>query len=330
MQIATPWVHAELVATQDLSPTIRLFEFTPREGQVAAYEPGSHINIAVEVNGRADVRSYSLVGLPDRRSYRIAVKKVDPSRGGSVALHELLPGTTVKITPPRNHFPLQFDAGRYLLVAGGIGVTPMLGMAQALVQRGADVRMLYAARNRSELVFIRELETLLGDRLQVFVSEEGRRLDIPAVLATLPPRSSGETDVYFCGPARLLSDLRAAWEAGGRSPTALRFETFGSGGLQVAESFWVKVPRLGLEITVPQSQSMLDALEAAGVEVMSECRRGECGLCAVDVVAVEGALDHRDVFLSETQKRENNRVCACVSRAVHGGVVIDTSWRPEQ
>lgn len=326
MQIATPWIQAELTATQDLSPTIRLFEFVPREGGAMAYEPGSHINIAVEVNGRADVRSYSLVGLPDRRCYRIAVKKVDPSRGGSVALHDLRPGATVRITPPRNHFPLQFDAGRYLLVAGGIGITPMLGMAQALLQRGADVRMLYAARSRRELVFIHELEALLGDRLQVFVSEEGRRLDMPAVLATLP----AETDVYFCGPARLLSDLRAAWETVGRSPTALRFETFGSGGLQAAESFWVKVPRLGLEITVPQSQSMLDALEAAGVEVMSECRRGECGLCAVDVVAVEGELDHRDVFLSETQKRENNRVCACVSRAVHGGVVIDTSWRPEQ
>lgn len=326
MQIATPWIQADLVATRDLSPTIRLFEIAPRDGQAAVYEPGSHINIAVEVNGRADVRSYSLVGLPDRRCYRIAVKKVEQSRGGSAALHKQLSGATVRITPPCNHFSLQFDAGRYLLVAGGIGITPMLGMAQALLQRGADVRMLYAARSRQELVFIRELETLLGDRLQVFVSDEGRRLDMPAALAALP----ADTDVYFCGPARLLSELRTAWTASGRSPTALRFETFGSGGLQAAESFWVKVPRLGLEITVPQSQSMLDALEAAGVEVMSECRRGECGLCAVDVVAVEGALDHRDVFLSETQKRENNRVCACVSRAVHGGVVIDTSWRPEQ
>lgn len=326
MQIATPWIQADLIAMQDLSPTIRLFEFTPREGQVAAYEPGSHINIAVEVNGRPDVRSYSLVGLPNRRGYRIAVKKVDPSRGGSAALHELLPGAAVKITPPRNHFPLQFDSGRYLLIAGGIGITPLVGMAQALVQRGADVRMLYAARSRHELVFIHELEALLGDRLQVFVSDEGRRLDLTAVLAALP----ADTDVYFCGPARLLSELRAVWTESGRPQTSLRFETFGSGGLQASESFWVKVPRLGLEITVPQSQSMLDALEAAGVEVMSECRRGECGLCAVDVMAVEGTLDHRDVFLSETQKRENHRVCACVSRAVHGGVVIDTSWRPEQ
>lgn len=328
MQIATPWIHAELTATQDLSPTIRQFEIAPRDGQVAVYEPGSHINIAVEVNGRPDVRSYSLVGLPDqvRRCYRIAVKKVDPSRGGSAALHDLLPGATVRITPPRNHFPLQFDAGHYLLVAGGIGVTPMIGMAQALMQRGADVRMLYAARNRRELVFIRELAALLGDRLQVFVSEEGARLDLSAALATLP----AGTDVYFCGPARLLADLRAVWDASGRPQTGLRFETFGSGGLQAAESFWVKVPRLGLEITVSQGQSMLDALEAAGVEVMSECRRGECGLCAVDVVKVEGALDHRDVFLSETQKRENNRVCACVSRAVQGGVIIDTAWRAEQ
>jgi len=328
MQIATPWIEAELVATRDLSPTIRQFEIAPRDGQIMAYAPGSHITIAVTVNGRQDVRSYSLVGLPDqaRRSYRIAVKKVEPSRGGSAALHDLLPGATVRITAPRNHFPLQHDAPGYLLIAGGIGITPLVGMAQALVRRGADVRMLYAARSRRELVFIHELQALLGDRLQVFVSDEGQRLDLSAALADMP----ADTDVYFCGPARLLSTLRESWAALGRPQTALRFETFGSGGLRTAESFWVKVPRLGLEITVPQSQSMLDALEAAGVEVMSECRRGECGLCAVDVVAVDGALDHRDVFLSEAQKRENTRVCACVSRAVHGGVVIDTAWRAEQ
>jgi len=92
----------------------------------------------------------------------------------------------------------------------------------------------------------------------------------------------------------------------------------------------VRVPRLGVEVAVPAGCSMLDALDAAGVDIMSECRRGECGLCAVDVVALEGEIDHRDVFLSEHQKRENNRICACVSRAVRGGVVIDTSWRAGQ
>jgi ferredoxin-NADP reductase len=325
MHIASPWINAELSAIRDLGPDIRLFEIAPEDG-IVTYEPGAHINIAVEVNGRQDIRSYSLIGLPDRQGYRIAVKKVSPSRGGSAALHNLLPGAALKITAPRNHFPLQFGAASYLLIAGGIGITPLVGMAQSLVRQGADVRMLYAVRSRNEAAFAGELQALLGDRLQMYVSDEGSRLDLEAALRALPP----DTDIYFCGPARMLAGLRTAMAAVGVQPAALRFETFGSGGLQANEEFWVKVPRLGLELAVPEGQSMLDALEAAGIEVMSECRRGECGLCTVDVLSVEGALDHRDVFLSEHQKQQNQRICACVSRAVQGGVIIDTAWRAEQ
>lgn len=319
------WMDAELVATRDYGPDIRLFEIAPA-GRVTAYEPGSHINIAVDIAGQADVRSYSLVGLPRRGVYRIAVRHVQPSRGGSAWLHNLLPGARLRITSPRNHFPLQHGASSYLLIAGGIGITPLLGMAQALQQCGADVRLLYAARRRRDMALTAEIESALGDRASFFISEDGNRLDLQAALSSLP----ADGDVYFCGPARMLRGLQEAMAALGRPQASLRFETFGSGGLKPEESFWVRIPRLGVEVTVPPGRSMLDALDAAGVEVMSECRRGECGLCAVDVMALEGEIDHRDVFLSDHQKRENNRICACVSRAVHGGLVIDTAWRADQ
>lgn len=319
------WIDAELVVTRDFGPDIRLFEFAPAGGTVP-YEPGSHINVAVDIAGQPNVRCYSLVGLPRRGTYRIAVKHVQPSRGGSAWLHNLLPGARLRITTPRNHFPLQHGAPAYLLIAGGIGITPLLGMAQALRQRGADQRLLYAARRRSDLVLADEIEAALGERAAFFISEEGNRLDLQAALKDFPP----DGDIYFCGPARMLQGLRAAMAALGRSQTGLRFETFGSGGLKPEEAFWVRIPRLGVEVIVPPGRTMLDALETAGVEVMSECRRGECGLCTVDVMVLEGEIDHRDVFLSEHQKRENTRLCACVSRAVQGGVVIDTSWRPGQ
>lgn len=319
------WMDAELVATRDYGRDIRLFEIAPAEG-VTAYEPGSHINIAVDIDGRQDVRSYSLVGLARRGIYRIAVKHVQPSRGGSAWLHTLLPGARLRITSPRNHFPLQHGAPGYLMIAGGIGITPLLGMAQALQQRGADVRLLYAVRRCQDLALAAEIEMALGERATFFISEDGNRLDLQAALSGFP----ADGDIYFCGPARMLQGLREAMTALGRLQGSLRFETFGSGGLKPEESFWVRVPRLGVEVTVPPGRSMLDALEAAGVEVMSECRRGECGLCAVDVMALEGEIDHRDVFLSDHQKRENGRICACVSRAVQGGVVIDTSWRAGQ
>jgi ferredoxin-NADP reductase len=319
------WMDAELVSTRDFGPDIRMFEIAPKHG-VVPYEPGSHINLAVDIGGRRDVRSYSLVGLPRRNVYRIAVKRVAPSRGGSVWLHNLLPGARLQVTSPRNHFPLQHGASRYLLIAGGIGITPLLGMAQVLKQRGADFHLLYAARSQREIACGQELKETLSDRVSLFVSEEGNRLDLQQVLADFP----ADGDIYFCGPARLLNALRETMTALNRPLTNLRFETFGSGGLQPNEPFWVRVPRLGVEVAVPEGQSMLDALEAAGVEVMAECRRGECGLCAVDVMALEGDIDNRDVFLSEHQKRENTRICACVSRAVHGGIVIDTAWRADQ
>lgn len=319
------WIDAELVATRDHGPDIRLFEIAPAGG-VVAYEPGSHINIAVGIAGQQDLRSYSLVGLPRRGVYRIAVKHVQPSRGGSAWLHTLLPGAKLRITAPRNHFPLQHGASRYLLIAGGIGITPLLGMAQALTQRGADMRLLYAVQRRRDLALRSEIEAALGGRASFFISEDGNRLDLQAALRDFP----ADGDIYFCGPARMLQGLRDAMAALGRPQSSLRFETFGSGGLKPEEAFWVRIPRLGVEVTVPPGRSMLDALDAAGVEVMSECRRGECGLCMVDVVGLQGEIDHRDVFLSDHQKRENTRLCACVSRAVQGGVVIDTSWRPEQ
>jgi vanillate O-demethylase ferredoxin subunit len=319
------WLDAELVGTREIARDIRLFDLAPAGGTVG-YEPGSHINIAVDIGGRRDLRSYSLVGQPRRDVYRIAVKRVTPSRGGSLWLHNLRPGARLQITAPHNHFPLQFGAPRYLLIAGGIGITPLLGMAQALAQRGADFRLLYAAHSRQDVALLPELQAALGDRLALFVSEEGNRLDLQREISALPAGG----DIYFCGPARLLGALRDTMTALDRPLASLRFETFGSSGLQPNQSFWVKVPRLGIEVAVPEGQSMLDALETAGVEVMAECRRGECGLCAVDVMALEGEIDHRDVFLSEHQKRENSRICACVSRAVHGGIVIDTAWRAEQ
>ncbi|WP_300297526.1 PDR/VanB family oxidoreductase [Ferrovibrio sp.] len=325
MQNDPVWTEATLTATRDLTPDIRLLEIAPVGGALA-WDPGSHIDLAVDLNGRLDRRSYSLVGTADPAVYRIAVKRVAASRGGSSWLHGLLPGQRLQVSAPRNRFPLQHGAASYLLIAGGIGITPLLGMAEALLQRGADFRLLYAVRSRRDLAFADMLTTRLGDRLGLFVSDEANRMDLMREVAVLPAHA----DIYFCGPSRMLAGLQDVLAQLDRSSSSLRFETFGSGGLQPNEPFWVKVPRLGIEIAVPENSTMLDALEAAGVEVMSECRRGECGLCAVDVVAVEGGIDHRDVFLSEQQKRENHRLCACVSRAVHGGLVIDTAWRADQ
>jgi dimethylamine monooxygenase subunit B len=158
----------------------------------------------------------------------------------------------------------------------------------------------------------------------VHASDECARLDLEATFRALPD----DAIAIMCGPMRMLEAARRAWNEAGRAPADLRYETFGSSGLKPTAEFRVRLKGSDTELVVPQNSSMLDALNAAGCEVISDCQRGECGVCAVDVVAVEGEIDHRDVFFSDQQKQDNRKICPCVSRAI-GVVTIDTLYRPE-
>lgn len=315
-----PWTEARVAAIRDVTPTIR--EFTLGMEDIRACPPGSHLRVRVDLGDRQDHRSYSVVET-DGAVLRIAVKLQPESRGGSAFMWGLTVGDTLAVDAPRCDFPLTYGAPHYLLLAGGVGITPMVAMARQLAARGAALRMVYAARSSEEFAYRRELEDLLGERLALYPSDGETALDLAAEIDRLP--SDGE--LYMCGPLGLMEAVRQAWEAAGRPRAKLRYETFGSSGSHRAEAFTVKVPRLGAEVVVRENESMLDALEAAGVEVVFECRRGECGLCAVDIVEAEGVVDHRDVFLSARQHRENRQMCACVSRVAGGCVTIDPAWR---
>ena len=194
----------------------------------------------------------------------------------------------------------------------------------ALAERGADVRLAYAVRRREEAPFAAELAAALGDRLEMYASAEGARFNADAFFAGHGPG----TLAAVCGPLSLMNEARRAWAAAGGVASDLRFETFGSSGGRASEPFRVRFPWRGetREIAVPETKSMLDALAEAGVDVAYDCLRGECGLCALDVTGVSGEIDHRDVFLSERQKRENTKICACVSRA-SGCIAVDSAFR---
>ena len=167
------------------------------------------------------------------------------------------------------------------------------------------------------------MQDRIGDRLQTFVSEEGMRVDLEAEIAHLD--IGGE--FYVCGPIRMLEAAKRAWAQSGRPLAQLRFETFGSGGRFAAEPFKVRIPRLGLEVDVAINQTMLEALEAAGTDMIFDCLRGECGLCALPIIETDGIVDHRDVFLSEDEKAANGKLCTCVSRVIGGSITIDTADR---
>ncbi|WP_029010558.1 PDR/VanB family oxidoreductase [Azospirillum halopraeferens] len=322
MALAMDWQDAQLRSTTDLTPDIRLFEIVPMGGFVPP-APGCHITVGVLVDGRPDLRSYSVVGPCTDDVYRIAVKRMDPGRGGSAYLWGLEPGARLRIAGPRNLFELSRGRPGYLLVAGGIGITPIYGMALALADAGADLRLLYGARTAADLAFADTLRERLGDRLETVAEADGRVIDLDGAIAALP--EGGE--MYVCGPIGLLDEARRRWTAAGRPAGGLRFETFGNTGRYPAETFTVRIPRLNREITVPRNRTLLEALEESGIDMIFNCRRGECGLCAVTVLETEGEIDHRDVFFSDRQKAENRRMCTCVSRAVRGGITIDTADR---
>ncbi|TPQ27755.1 oxidoreductase [Bradyrhizobium guangdongense] len=324
MRFIETWTPATLIATRDLSPSIREFLVRPDDFNGAAYPVGSHINIAVTINGQPETRSYSLVGEVDARGLRIAVRRAEDSRGGSRYMWQLAPGARLEITQPSSLVSVDWTRSHYCLIAGGIGITPIVGAAQALARRGADVTLHYSVRSRGDAAYLDELTALLGDRLVVHASDEGRRLDLDALFASLPK----ETLALFCGPMRMLDAARHAWIGAGHPLADMRYETFGSSGSLPTETFKVRLKGTDLEFEIPRERSMLDVLNAAGHEVMYDCKRGECGLCAIDVVAVDGEIDHRDVFFSDHQKHENTKICACVSRA-RGTITVDTLRRAD-
>jgi vanillate O-demethylase ferredoxin subunit len=316
------WRSARLRSVRDLTPDIRLFEIEP-SGDFVEPTPGSHINVTVQIRGRPDIRSYSVVGPCSDGVYRIAVKLLGETRGGSAYMWGLSPGANLTISTPGNHFPLSLGRPDYILLAGGIGITPIFTMGLALAQTKANFRLLYSARRRQDLALADELRERLGKRLELFTEEEGVRVDLSGEIARLAP--GGE--LYVCGPIGMLEAAKHAWQSSGRPVDQLRFETFGNSGRFASQAFKVRIPRLNMVVDVPQNQTMLEALEAAGVEMIFDCRRGECGLCALDILETDGIVDHRDVFFSDEEKASNEKLCTCVSRVAGGDITIDTPDR---
>jgi vanillate O-demethylase ferredoxin subunit len=325
MRFAQTWSSCTVHGVRDLTPRVREFTLLPDGHGVEPYAVGSHLDVGVLIDGRPEIRSYSLIGDAGPAGYRIAVRLAPDGRGGSRYMWSLKPGARLEVSSPSTSFELDWTRRSYCLIAGGIGITPLVGIAATLQRRGAAFTLHYSATSRRDAAYLDDLARTLGDRLQVHASDEGKRLDLDATFAQLP----ADAMAILCGPMRLLDAARQSWSAAGRAAADLAYETFGSSGLLSTEAFRVRIGKAGAEIVIPPNRSMLDVLNEAGHEVISDCQRGECGVCAIDVVAVEGQIDHRDVFLSAHQRQENRKICPCVSRA-HGVVTVDTLYRPER
>jgi dimethylamine monooxygenase subunit B len=324
MRFAHKWTKCTVHATRDVTSAIREIVLRPEANGVENYAIGSHVNVGVLIDGRPETRCYSLVGGFNPDGYRIAVRRAPDSRGGSNYMWTLKPGARIEISSPASLLEIDWSKDSYCLIAGGIGITPILGVAGALMRRNAEVKLHYAVKSRADAAFLDELSDLLGDRLIVHAGDEGERINLDDTFARLPPNAS----TIICGPMRLLEAARRGWASAGRPSADLRYETFGSSGLLATESFRIRIDNCSREIIVPENKSMLDVLNEAGFEVMSDCQRGECGVCAIDVISVDGQIDHRDVFFSDHQKKANGKICPCVSRAV-GVITVNTLYRSD-
>ncbi|WP_410573016.1 PDR/VanB family oxidoreductase [Amycolatopsis sp. cmx-4-61] len=288
---------------------VRLTLRAPGGEPLPPWDPGAHVDLRLP---GGVVRQYSLCGRPaDRSAYQVAVLREPGGRGGSAYVHDSLsPGDLVEVDGPRNHFAL-VDAERYLFVAGGIGITPILPMLDAATAAGRDWQLVYGGRTRASMAFTAEL-TAHGDRVTFRPQDEHGLLDLPAILAAAKPG----TAVYCCGPEPLLAAVEAL------APADLHVERFAplpDDGERTA--FEVELAGSGRVLPVPADRSILEVVEDAGITVLSSCREGTCGTCETGVLG--GTPDHRDSVLTAEERQENEVMMLCVSRACSPRLVLD-------
>lgn len=300
---------------------IRSFELRDPAGRaLPAFTAGSHLTVAVPLpDGQTASRHYSLCSDPrDRSRYRIAVLREHAGRGGSRFLHtQVQRGDTLQVTAPDNGFPLAPEATHSVLIAGGIGITPVVSMMHALAHQGGSYEVHYAARTPERMAFRTEVEKIAGARAQFYHTgtTAPRRLDLAALLAA--PRAG--VHVYVCGPGRLLRDVRAVSEANGWPSHRVHTESFGPAARPEDGPVEVYLARSAMTVPVAPDETILDALLAAGVWAPYECRRGSCGSCMTRVIG--GDPDHRDTCLSDTLRAAH--FCPCVSRAHSTHLTLD-------
>lgn len=307
---------------QDEAQGICSLELHALPGQsLPAFSAGSHID--VHLPGGL-VRQYSLsndCAEPDR--YVIAVLRESASRGGSAAVHEQLQqGQNLSISAPRNHFALHAQAQRHLLLAGGIGITPILSMARQLAREGADFELHYCARARERMAFADAIEAAPWSeraRLHVDQADGQPALDLAALLQPVQPG----VHLYVCGPKGFMDAVLETARAAGWPPEQLHYEFFAGEVEHRAddESFEVEVASTGQVVRVMPDQTVVKALQAIGVCVQTSCEQGVCGTCLTRVIS--GRPDHRDMYLTEDEQAAGDQFLPCCSRAKSARLVLD-------
>jgi len=315
-------IEVLVIARNNQAQDICSFELARADGApLPAFEAGAHID--VHLPGGL-IRQYSLCNPPwQQQRYLIAVLKDPASRGGSQALHEQIRvGQTLLISEPRNLFPLSENAQRSLLFAGGIGITPILCMAERLQQLGAQFELHYCTRSSERAAFIERLQASpFAERVHLHFDDgdAAQRLDAAALLTDPDPG----THLYVCGPGGFMEHVLSTAKAQGWADERTHREYFAAAPVNHNndDSFAVQLASSGQIIQIPADQSVAEALEACGILIPLSCEQGICGTCLTRVLA--GKPEHRDLFLTEAEQAQNDQFTPCCSRAKSPLLVLD-------
>ncbi|MBO0906410.1 PDR/VanB family oxidoreductase [Jiella sonneratiae] len=313
-------IAVRVVAAEAITPTIKRLRMVARDGaRLPPYSAGSHTVLTMASGERVIRNAYSLLGSTlAGGAYEVAVLRAPRSRGGSAFVHDHVgEGHELTLSVPINLFPLNRRARHHVLVAGGIGITPIGAMADELAKVNASFELHYAVRNEARGAFCGDLAGRYGERVRLYVSERQERLHVHDILMRQPLG----THLYVCGPEGMIGNVLADARALGWPETSLHAERFlaAAGGAPFA----LRLAKSGVATTVGEDQTLLEAIEAAGIEAPFSCRGGVCGECELPVVSADGEIDHRDHYLSAEEKAAGCKIMPCVSRLRGRELVLD-------
>lgn len=310
-------IPVRVMAIEQVAPLIREFKLEAIEGKLPAFSPGSHVQVIMPGEAREIRNAYSLCSDPAMpRRYSIAVRLQEDSRGGSSFMHgEVNVGDELAITPPANLFAPVMAARKHLLIAGGVGITPFMSYIPELKRQGAEFELHYLYRGSQTGAYLDQLQQQLGSALHRYDSGQGNKCDLSTVLSDQGPG----THVYICGPESLIEGVCSTAKALGWPESLIHYEAFAAP--EPGEPFKAQLTRSGKTLDVAADESLLEALEREGVAVPNLCRGGVCGQCATPVI--DGAVEHRDEFLSADEKASGGCIMPCVSRAAGKHLTLD-------
>lgn len=304
-----------------VTPEIKRFTFSAADGSwLPPFSGGSHVRVLIESGGDTRRNAYSLMSSPyDTSQYQIAVRRVEDGKRGSITMHEnVREGDVMSVTTPANLFPVSKHARHHLFIAGGVGVTPIYAQLEELSVKGASFELHLAVRGSEHAALGRELKELYGEKVTLYGVGDGPRLNASEILAGRPLG----THAYVCGPARMVDDVIGSAHALGWTESHIHYERFDDVG-STGSPFSVTLARSGAVVEVSPEQSLLEAAEEAGHKLPYLCRGGACGECEIEVLELEGTIDHRDDWLSESDRCTNKLIMPCVSRATCTKLIID-------